>query len=189
MNYNSALQSRGMQLSGAGSCHISCRKVNGLTAPSCIMQQLKKGFTSFFLSRAHDTKRQTSCLYIVPQKQFSTLSFLANPISPLNAHRGRVGVVQTLPCSLSFPQSASHVASRTSKLFRCHVSLQPPSLRHLEGLARWEECDLGLWRSRGAARGLVNRGTLRTEHHSFVMRRDCPAEGSQCIPSTAGRQL
>lgn len=38
---------------------------------------------------------------------------------------------------------------------RCYVGLQPLSPDHLEGHAKWEECDLGLQQSQGARRGMV----------------------------------
>lgn len=78
MDYKSALQSRGMQLSGAGSCHTSCRKVDSLTASSCLIATAKEGFISFFF--LGHMKRRTSCLYTVPQKHIFVLPFLAIPI-------------------------------------------------------------------------------------------------------------
>lgn len=80
MDYKSALQSRGM-LCGAGNCHISCRKVDSLTVPSCIIATAKERIHFFFFSRAQIMKRWTSCLYAVPQKHIYMLSFLVNHIS------------------------------------------------------------------------------------------------------------
>lgn len=110
MDYKSALQSRGMQLSVAGNCHISCRKVDSLTASSCIIATVKERIHFSFLSRSHNMKRQTSCLYTVPQKHFCAIRSSYSLSSWMS--KVRVGAAQTLPGSFSFTPCTSHVACR-----------------------------------------------------------------------------